>query len=122
MQTAIQDTKALVVVSQDQMLEKLQNSESMLDDINRGLNDYLEKKRLFFPRYCILYGILYCFVLYCTCIVLFCIVHVLYFEVFLTYRAYMEYAFIEFCSPPFGYTSNVTMREGFEFKCTCNII
>lgn len=50
MANAIQDTKALVVVSQDQMLEKLQNSERMLDDINRGLNDYLEKKRLFFPR------------------------------------------------------------------------
>ena len=50
METAIKDTKALVVVSQDQMLEKLQRSESMLDDINRGLNDYLEKKRLFFPR------------------------------------------------------------------------
>jgi len=51
MATAVQDTKALVVVSQDQMLERLQNSEAMLDDINRGLNDYLEKKRLFFPRY-----------------------------------------------------------------------
>lgn len=50
MSNAIKDTKALVVVSQDQMLEKLQNSEAMLDDINRGLNDYLEKKRLFFPR------------------------------------------------------------------------
>lgn len=55
MQTAIQDTKALVVVSQDQMLEKLQKSEAMLDDINRGLNDYLEKKRLFFPRYIYIY-------------------------------------------------------------------
>jgi len=51
MENAIADTKALVVVSQDQMLEKLQNSEAMLDDINKGLNNYLEKKRLFFPRY-----------------------------------------------------------------------
>ncbi|XP_067934548.1 dynein axonemal heavy chain 3-like [Watersipora subatra] len=51
MVNAIEDTKALVVVSQDQMLEKLQNSEAMLDDINKGLNDYLEKKRLFFPRF-----------------------------------------------------------------------
>lgn len=50
MDNAIEDTKALVVVSQDQMLEKLQHSETMLDDINKGLNDYLEKKRLFFPR------------------------------------------------------------------------
>ncbi|KAF6040218.1 hypothetical protein EB796_001432 [Bugula neritina] len=51
MENAIADTKALVVVSQDQMLEKLQNSEAMLDDINKGLNNYLEKKRLFFPRF-----------------------------------------------------------------------
>ncbi|XP_065937642.1 dynein axonemal heavy chain 3 isoform X7 [Magallana gigas] len=51
MQNAVKDTKALTVVSQDQMLEKLQHSESMLDDIQRGLNDYLEKKRLFFPRF-----------------------------------------------------------------------
>lgn len=50
MANAVEDTKALVVVSQDQMLEKLQGSEAMLDDINKGLNDYLEKKRLFFPR------------------------------------------------------------------------
>ena len=51
MTQAIVDTKALVVTSQDQMLEKLQHSENMLDDIQRGLNDYLEKKRLFFPRF-----------------------------------------------------------------------
>ena len=51
MTQAIVDTKALVVTSQDQMLEKLQHSEGMLDDIQRGLNDYLEKKRLFFPRF-----------------------------------------------------------------------
>ncbi|XP_023932407.1 dynein heavy chain 3, axonemal [Lingula anatina] len=51
MSNAVKDTKALVVTSQDQMLEKLQYSESMLEDINKGLNDYLEKKRLFFPRF-----------------------------------------------------------------------
>ncbi|KAK6993742.1 dynein heavy chain 3 axonemal, partial [Biomphalaria glabrata] len=48
---SVQNTKALVVVSQEAMLEKLQQSESKLDDIQRGLNDYLEKKRLFFPRF-----------------------------------------------------------------------
>ncbi|XP_059151038.1 dynein axonemal heavy chain 3-like [Physella acuta] len=48
---SVENTKALVVVSQEAMLEKLQHSESMLDDIQKGLNDYLEKKRLFFPRF-----------------------------------------------------------------------
>ena len=32
------------------VLEKLTDSNGLLDKINRGLNAYLEKKRLFFPR------------------------------------------------------------------------
>ncbi|XP_076448252.1 dynein axonemal heavy chain 3-like [Babylonia areolata] len=51
MMKAVVNTNALVVVSQENMLENLQHSESMLDDIQKGLNDYLEKKRLFFPRF-----------------------------------------------------------------------
>jgi dynein heavy chain, axonemal len=33
------------------VLEKIIDSNVLLDKINRGLNAYLEKKRLFFPRY-----------------------------------------------------------------------
>ncbi len=50
MKNSVLDTNALVVTSQHEMLEKLQKSESLLEDIQKGLNDYLEKKRLFFPR------------------------------------------------------------------------
>ena len=36
--------------SQPGLLEKFQECVSLLDRINKGLNAYLEKKRLFFPR------------------------------------------------------------------------
>ena len=51
MGNSYQDPRALIVVSKPKMLEKLRFSESLLDNINKGLNDYLEKKRLFFPRF-----------------------------------------------------------------------
>ncbi|XP_070559259.1 dynein axonemal heavy chain 3-like isoform X5 [Ptychodera flava] len=48
---SVNDTKALKVTAKPQMLEKLQHAESLLEDIQKGLNDYLEQKRLFFPRF-----------------------------------------------------------------------
>ncbi|XP_068431186.1 dynein axonemal heavy chain 3 isoform X2 [Clinocottus analis] len=51
MATAIKDTHVLVATSQPNMLERLQESNVFLDDIQKGLSIYLEKKRLYFPRF-----------------------------------------------------------------------
>lgn len=45
------DSKALVVTDQPNMLEKLKEANQLLDEIQKGLNLYLEVKRLFFPRF-----------------------------------------------------------------------
>lgn len=50
MGTAVQDSHALVVTAQENMLGRLNESNSLLEEIQKGLNDYLEKKRLYFPR------------------------------------------------------------------------
>ncbi|XP_051776026.1 dynein axonemal heavy chain 3-like isoform X1 [Erpetoichthys calabaricus] len=42
---------AMQVISQFPILERLKEAEAMLDNIQRGLNDYLEMKRLSFPRF-----------------------------------------------------------------------
>lgn len=49
--TQVKDTRVLVAADQPRMTEKLQEANLLLEDIQRGLNEYLEKKRLFFPRY-----------------------------------------------------------------------
>ncbi|CAM4469783.1 unnamed protein product [Caretta caretta] len=51
MKESVKEANGMRVISQPQMLDKLKEAESLLDDIQKGLNDYLEKKRLFFLRF-----------------------------------------------------------------------
>ncbi|KAF7249828.1 Dynein heavy chain 12, axonemal, partial [Varanus komodoensis] len=51
MKYCAKDPKVLAATSLTGLLEKLQNCNELLDKIMKGLNAYLEKKRLFFPRY-----------------------------------------------------------------------
>ncbi|KAL8592235.1 hypothetical protein ACOMHN_030910 [Nucella lapillus] len=51
MRHTVKHQQALSTASMKGLLEKLLDCNHMLDKINKGLNAYLEKKRLFFPRF-----------------------------------------------------------------------
>jgi len=51
MTNSVKDSRAMVVVSKENLLENLVDCVSHLEVVNKGLNEYLEKKRLYFPRF-----------------------------------------------------------------------
>jgi len=53
----VKNNKVIEATNYPNMLQLLKRCSVMFDQIQKGLNEYLEKKRLFFPRYLPTYGI-----------------------------------------------------------------
>jgi len=51
MEEALADPPATTVFRIEGLLERLQDCHQKLEDVQKGLNDYLETKRLYFPRF-----------------------------------------------------------------------
>ncbi|CAD6235446.1 GSCOCG00007903001-RA-CDS, partial [Cotesia congregata] len=51
MKSVSENKKVTIATSIPNMLKQFKLCNSLLDEIQKGLNDYLEKKRLFFPRF-----------------------------------------------------------------------
>lgn len=55
MAATMKDPMVLEATDYPGLLKILKYNNVLLEDIQRGLNDYLEKKRLFFPRFVMLH-------------------------------------------------------------------
>lgn len=50
MEKVAKNPEAMVVASDEELLKNLQEANKLLDLVQKGLSDYLETKRLAFPR------------------------------------------------------------------------